>query len=47
LCLFERHSMQQIEGKCQQVPVGTSPAIVQHQFQTPPQNTEFMVKKFI
>uniref|UniRef100_A0A914MC51 MAM domain-containing protein n=1 Tax=Meloidogyne incognita TaxID=6306 RepID=A0A914MC51_MELIC len=47
LCLFERHSMQQIEGKCQQVPVGTSPAIVQQQFQTPPQNTEFMVKKFI
>ncbi|CAK5051203.1 unnamed protein product [Meloidogyne enterolobii] len=42
LCLFERHSMQQIEGKCQQVPVGTSPAIVQQQFQTPPQNTEFM-----
>nr|CAD2125998.1 unnamed protein product [Meloidogyne enterolobii] len=37
-----RHSMQQIEGKCQQVPVGTSPAIVQQQFQTPPQNTEFM-----
>uniref|UniRef100_A0A915NFU8 Uncharacterized protein n=1 Tax=Meloidogyne floridensis TaxID=298350 RepID=A0A915NFU8_9BILA len=34
--------MQQIEGKCQQVPVGTSPAIVQHQFQAPPQNTEFM-----
>uniref|UniRef100_A0A1I8BMJ0 MAM domain-containing protein n=1 Tax=Meloidogyne hapla TaxID=6305 RepID=A0A1I8BMJ0_MELHA len=44
LCLFERHSMQQIEGKCQQVPIGTSPAIVQQQFQTPSETKEFMVE---
>ncbi|KAF7638170.1 hypothetical protein Mgra_00002396 [Meloidogyne graminicola] len=42
LCLFERHSMQQLEGQCKQVPLGTSPAIVQQQFLTPSDTTEFM-----